>query len=383
MLPIPVNPGPRVRAGLAACLGAAVCLAGGVGPWAAAFEQDRPDVPALLDRYERGDHADVVLELARTRDPATLRRDLERQGTAWTEAAGAGLVVRRRMVAATVALEFAALRLWPEDVDPLIEWGCGLVRRNGAPNALERLWQRASVAIFGRARDAGKLVTRAGPGVPQGTLITPESRRVDHIGHARARFPDEPRFRLAAAMLAAAAADTEPPRDAEWVGDGLLPKDAPEARRRTSARRAIDLLAALTSEPELGAEAEMRLGYLRLTLEEPDRALAHFARAATASDPFVAYLGRFLAGRAHDRQGDRDRANQQYRAALAVLPGAQSATTALSANLFLGGRPDEAYGLTQRAIALRPPPDDPWHQFGYGDLRFVPALLGGLRGALR
>ncbi len=123
------------------------------------------------------------------------------------------------------------------------------------------------------------------------------------------------------------------------------------------------------------------MGYLQLTLNDPATALDSFQEATDSNDPFIRYLAYFLAGRALERLGRRDDANAMYRSALLVIPGAQSASVALSANLFLAGAPDEAYDVAQRSLT-RPATDDPWQQFGYGDLRLIPGLLKRLRKAL-
>jgi hypothetical protein len=349
----------------------------------AAAQDTREAVHLLLDYYERGDHAFTVQQLTHAQDLGGFARDVRRHASSWTTAAGANRLRARRLVAATLALEIATLRLWPEDVDPLIEFGCELMRRNGSPTDGERLWQLAAVAIHTRARDGGRVVTRGSPGIPVGMHIPPPLREVDHVAHARDRFPNEPRFRLAEAMRVAALGDNEPPRDADWVDDGILSRDHPEARRRARAREAIALFEPLVDDPAVGAEASMRLGYLRFTLHETEAALAAYARSAVSEDTFVGYLARFLTGRALDRLGRRDDANAQYRAALTILPRAQSASQALAANLFLHGDREEAYRLVQSAASLTPRLDDPWHQFGYGDLRLVPDRMARLREAIK
>jgi tetratricopeptide (TPR) repeat protein len=365
--------------------GACVVVTQGVERPSASPAARQAAIHILLEAYERGSYVFVARELAQAPDQSALRRELERHGAAWTDAAGAERRRARRLVAATLALEMASLRLWPEDVDPLVEWGCGLLRRDSRPDQAERHWQLASVALFGRARDDGRIVTRAGRDAPLGAQLPPRSRPADHVAHARARFPDEPRFRLAAAMLAAVAGDTEPARDVAWKDDAMLPRDSNEARRRARARAAVALFVPLVAEPSLAAEVEMRLGYLRFTLNEIDAALAHFARADSAGDPFVVYLARFLAGRAHDRRGEHDRANAMYRAALEVMPRTASASQALAANQVLrpGGDPAEAYALIDAATTTGARAQDPWHQFGYGDFRLLPDLMARVREALR
>jgi tetratricopeptide (TPR) repeat protein len=339
---------------------------------------------ALLDRYARGEHDAVARELAASPDFARIHQDLEKLGRAWTTPAGASAsqVRRRQLVAASFALEAAAPRFWPEDVDPLVEWGCALLR-SAPPDDAERAWQLAAVTIFGRARDDGSIVTRAGPGAPLGSRKLPPSRAVNHVAHAQLRFPGEPRFRLAAAMLLEVAGDTEPPRDAEWIATDLLPKNSSEAIRRATADRAIHAFEPLTATPALRAEAELHIGYLRMVLHEPAAALPHLTQARESGDPFIRYLAIFLNGRAAEMLGRPADAEAQYRAALTVMPHAQSASEALAARVFLDGKPDEAYALAEDALSARPLRDDPWHLFGYGDFRFIPELMADLRKVLQ
>jgi len=65
------------------------------------------------------------------------------------------------------------------------------------------------------------------------------------------------------------------------------------------------------------------------------------------------------------------------------MPDAQSANEALSANMFLLGQPDEAYAFARAALSGRAGAEDPWHEFGYGDRRFIPPLMTQLREAIR
>lgn len=341
-------------------------------------------VTVLLDRFDAGERAPVISELAQITDVSAFIKDLDKRAPSWIKARGAEQVHRRRLVAATFALAAAVPRLWPEDVDPLVEWGCELLRKAGPPDNAERAWQRAAVAVFGRARDDGRLVTNSRGGTPAGTRLPPERRRtVDHIAHARLRFPDEQRFRLAQAMFFAIGADTEPARDVEWVPTERLPRNSELAVARARAIESIRRFEPLLSVPELKNEAQLRMGYLRLILHEPDAALDLFAGAAESADPFVLYLAHLLSGRAEDMRSHRDEANARYRAALQVMPRAQSAATALAANLFLADQPDEAYALAATALSGPAPTGDPWNLFGYGDRRLISSLMNSLDKAIR
>jgi tetratricopeptide (TPR) repeat protein len=205
----------------------------------------------------------------------------------------------------------------------------------------------------------------------------------DHVAHALQQWPDEDRFKLASAMQIAVTADSEPPHDVAWVKTDAISRDSQEGKRRARATKAIEMFDGLLQIPSLRAEASVRKGYLQLTLNDPQDALLSFASGEETDDTFVVYLARFLAGRAFDRMGQRENANEKYRAAVRAIPDAQSANEALSANMFLLGQPDEAYALARAALSGRGAAEDPWHEFGYGDRRLIPPLMTQLREAIR
>jgi hypothetical protein len=102
------------------------------------LSQTQPVPPSaldLLDRYDRGDRDVVVHVFESVRDVDELRKDLEVKGPTWTTAGSADREPQRRLVAATMALEFGNARLEDEWVTlrSLVEWGCALLRR-GPPS---------------------------------------------------------------------------------------------------------------------------------------------------------------------------------------------------------------------------------------------------------
>jgi len=196
-------------------------------------------------------------------------------------------------------------------------------------------------------------------------------------------WPDEERFKLAAAMQIAVSADSEPPHDVPWVKTDAISRDSQEGKRRARAAKAIEMFDDVLRIPSLRAEASLRKGYLQLTLNELQDALLSFAPGEETDDTFVLYLARFLAGRTYDRMGQHEKANEKYLMALGAMPDAQSANEALSANLFLLGQPDEAYARARAALSSRTAAEDPWHEFGYGDRRLIPSLMTQLREAIR
>jgi tetratricopeptide (TPR) repeat protein len=313
----------------------------------------------LLERYDRGDYDSVAAELAQSPHISSIRKDLDHSASAWAEMPAVGDVGRRRVVVATFGLEVARAQLETEwqAVRSLIETGCEIVRRN-PPGLSERLWQLASVALAEGGMDAPLLLTGQ-----------------HHLSHASASFPTEPRFRLAKIVM------DEMFIDREARGEDLYPISL-----STRARQSIVATSykTLFDVPAIGAEAHLRAGYLRFQRSAADEALAEFIKAADLSDdPFVAYLAQFLSGRTLAQLGRSAQAEDAFRRALEILPDTQSASEALSAQLFSRGLPTEAYALVDRALVARPHPADPWRLYGYGDFRMWPRLILQLREALR
>jgi tetratricopeptide (TPR) repeat protein len=156
-----------------------------------------------------------------------------------------------------------------------------------------------------------------------------------------------------------------------------------EYQRRTRMRSAITLLEDLSNAEAVRAEVLLRLGFLHLRLHHSEIALEQFEDVLTRTkDPFLLYLAHFLTGVGREQEGDRANAVASYRAALAIMPRAQSASFALASLLFIGNGREEAAGLIDSAIAA-PMADDPWRTYQAGDYRFLNERLLALREAIR
>jgi tetratricopeptide (TPR) repeat protein len=328
---------------------------------------------ALFDAYDGGDHAQVRRAFAAANDVAALRGAIERTGERWTAAAGPAAAPRRRLVAAAVALEFAAVRMEDEwkALRSLVEWGCRLIRKDAVSDA-ERTFHLASVALGQGARDRGLLFDDGGA-LP----------RWDHLKHARSRFPDEPRFQLAQVWLTAG----EPVLGERYMSDFELAGTDHVGFLRVGGRRRIDgeirRLEKLAAVPSIRHEALVLAGFLHVARNRLGPAQAAFREAAHAdAEPFVRYLAQFLLGRTFARQERVDDAAAAYARALEVIPHAQSAALARAALLFQAGNVDTALALVNHSFAARPRPQDPWRLFGYGDFRRLPQYLERLRAEL-
>ena len=347
---------------------------------------------ALLDQYARGafDAVSAALGQQDEHGLTQLLEQLNATGKAWIDAAGPGDRARRRLAAATLALEAARAGEWrewkvvqgfanmgsePRQVAPgvvsdgvclvrepkviwssppkLIEWGCALLREDVVATPAEHLWQLAAVAVAERSEDFEFLI-----GSPFEARSDVKDQ-FEHLKHAQARFPQEPRFKLAQGIALESRLFQAPPKS----GVGI----------------AMQVLSGLANDPDVGAEANVRLGVNRFRHDDLDGARQSIDRAEDLTrDRYVRYLARYVRGRIAENQKHPDEAEREYRYALTLVPHAQSASIALAAVLSAQGRRAEAAALAVDAISATPPPD-PWREYIHGDDRFWPSWIARLR----
>ena len=234
----------------------------------------------------------------------------------------------------------------------LIVWGSNVFRRETKPGPIERWWQLAAVSVAQRAEDFEFLRS---DGV---VCVYNVNDEIDYLFHLRLRFPDEPRFKLAEAML-------------------------PELSRRPAAKGNYTF-EQLQDDQDVGGEATMRLGVSRFHMRDDDRAISTLDRVESKTrDPWVIYLARYFKGQALERKKRPAEAEKAYRGALRAVPAAQSASMALAALLFKNGQRTEASRLMDMMFAASPQPADPWRGYADADDRFWPLLIGQLRAEIR
>jgi tetratricopeptide (TPR) repeat protein len=326
-----------------------------------------------FNAYLRGDHHRTSDATRQFTELAAFGRELRAQSQGWIAAASPNERDRRRLAVASVALEAAATavpsldsrgshRAQARTIVDLIEWACDLVRDNDARLTAERSWHRAALALLQRASP----VLATMPSEVAG-IITP------HLRHGEARFARDPRWRLANALLPFV--PSGPPR---------VPISRGKAERQveSSWERAKRSLQPLLTDPDLRAEAHVRIGFIELRTGQVESALFHLSTAEQLScDASLSYLVFFFRGQILSRQGSFAAAEDSYAQALALFPQALSSVTALAALQFKQGRQADAARLVQQA--LRAAGADPWRNYGYGDYRFWPELLTELRMAFR
>jgi tetratricopeptide (TPR) repeat protein len=267
----------------------------------------------------------------------------------WIEADGAESSARRRLVVATVALEVGRAALdqqWQRSKE-IIEWTCALWRKQRIRTTGERLFHLAALALIEGARDIEAMD--------------------EHAAHVKERFPDEPRLLLAHAFRQ---------EIAFWdqrLNPGLNEEAGP----------VIKLLLRAQQRPGNQREASLRLGLYTLRLRQYDHALTFLRDVPPGDDDGQMYLVQLFSGWAYEGLQKMDDAVRSFKAALDVIPAAQSASLSLAARLHARGERAEAHAIVESMLAADPAAPDPWRIFGYGDLRRFPLLVDGLRRELR
>ena len=352
-------------------VGLVLCLSAGQ------LSAQAPSVTNFLDRYLHGDFDAVVSSLETLGDFRTVLKGLQDDGQKWIDAGGVAARERRELAAATFALEAARVDEWNEWKDRrhvptnkdkfgsvggeclaeilewkppplLIVWGSVLFQRDAKPRAIERWWQLAALAVAERAEDFEFLRS---DGV---TCLTNVNEEIDYLFQLRQRFPDEPRFKLAEAMLT-------------------------DLNRRPAAKGTFTF-EQLQDDPDVGGEATMRLVAAHLRMRDDDHAISLLDRVESRTrDPWVIYLARYFKGQALERKQRPAEAERAYRGALAAVPFAQSASMALAALVFKNDRRAEASRLMDAMFAASPQPADPWRGYADADDRFWPLLIARLR----
>ena len=273
-------------------------------------------------------------------------------GTQWIRAGGEALEPTRRIQLATFVLEFLSVQdnfeYWRYHDAPadLFEWASGLVR-NGPARPEERLWHLAGISLLERFGASWLLEI--------------------HLGYARARFPDEPRFLLARAVSVEMQLWPQHRDEQGFV--------VPEEMLARLLGRYQDAI----GNSVVRQEAHLRLGYIELLRGRVKEALTDFDRAGTPDDPMLRYMLHLLRGKALTAARKHDEAIASFRLAFNEAPYAQSATLALGAALVTRGQHNEAAALTSRMLALPAPSFDPWIIYTLPEWRFWETRMESLR----
>jgi tetratricopeptide (TPR) repeat protein len=340
----------------------------------------------MLDHYPAR-MADLSF-LKSERDFEQFREQFTREAAAWIRVGDQASMRRRELVAATVALEVAHSGFdvaWSQN-RKLIEWGAELLRKAPQPDEGERRWHLAALSLVQGAFDYRLLIDLK-----------------DDVWQQR--FPREPRLMFALLVLLEGDTWPDPDRGVPWNEDEAaletghkmlqtrratrqtttaeMRSKSIEYLRRRNMRQVMTLLEDFSNSSELRAEAILRLGVLHLRFRNYEVAHDQFEDVLKLTkEPFLLYLAHFFRGVTLEQAGDRGDAIDAYRAALVVIPRAQSASFALASLLFLQDERDEASTVIDAAIQL-PIAPDPWRGYQSGDFRLWPERVTALRRALQ
>ncbi len=430
---------PRLSHLLAACV---LVMSATAAPAAA------PSLEELLARYDQGDFEAVVRALAAlpSGPSATPKRAEEipvdslfvewlTVAPRWIAAGGAEATGRRQLVAASFALELARARTdsaWYLRY-PFVAWACDLLRSSPSRTSGHRWWYLASIGVMQEADDwahvAGGQWTqiralhfrRRTPKQFLGRADQEEA--IDgHLSHAKASFPEEPRWLLVAAqfeesrtfleeaMATGISGHQTSPAELEAMAAALKGERVDRSNRSPnllfakSALHRAGLVQSVAARYEaLGVQAPLRgdaalhLGFLRIRFEDWDAALRYLADVPTlTTEPVAVAMSHHFAGWVYQQTNRRAEAIAAYRRALALAPRSRSTSILLAAQLAASGEVADAYQTLHEAHEARPapaifppapssaqPPLDLWPMYPRGDAALVPAYLTRLREALR
>jgi tetratricopeptide (TPR) repeat protein len=312
-------------------------------------------LPDMMAAYDDSRYDVVDMALNQVTNPAALIKEFEFTGmNPWpgsyrSEAAFA-------MDLATIAI-FSRASATQEAGRSLLQKYSRLIRPPLEPDDYEHVWLTAVLAL---------LQGRISP-----TLAEP------FVERALARFPNEPRFLLAKAIVT----------DQRWRGFGSMTFGTQRTVTEMPIKEGTALLeayeAVATASPELAAEAHIRAGWFLYRVGRADDAIRAFDSAEPPKhDRAMEYLRHLFKSHVLTSQGKYDDAANEARAAHVVIPEAQSARVALMNALTLRGDAPGAEIVAEN-IETAPKTDDPWWTYWLGDFRWYGAAREILRGMAR
>ena len=310
-----------------------------------------PSVPRTLDHlttaYERGAFPQLVAGLEQQTEPEALIREFEGRGNPWPA------TPRREAAFALELVDVAMFSPRPQDRDAahrLLVRFSRLIRHPLDPDMFERYWYFAVLTLL------------------EGTL-RPELTDA-MLTAALERFPDEPRFALSRAIVS----------EQRWMlrnqqQAGGLPRSISVDTIRAHFQAAMD-------HPGTAFEAHVRYAWFLHGIDRSKEALEHLQKVATVTTAEIGlrYLHQLFLGHVLKALDRHDEATAAYRAALQVMPTAQSARVALMNSLLLGGAREEAEQISEQVQAAEAPQDlDPWWLYAQGQYRMHRQALARMR----
>ncbi len=276
----------------------------------------------------------------------------------------------RRRVLPTFALEVAALgsTRHAAPAGRLVEWACAYVRTHTPLNEFDGAWQLAALSVLEGAIDSHALA--------------------EHVSHARAVFPAEPRLLLARGIVEE---QYNAPSEAYVRGETANSlQRAREAAARVegesyrAAERALARFQEAAVDESLHAEALLRVGHVELRLSRYDAALSTLKDLDRhTDDPAVLFLASLFRGIAYEGRARLEDARQAYESALKISPNAHSATLRLAALGFRYGHGSDSPALLESLLRDSDPRRDPWWSYYAADWRFYYPRVARVRAFVR
>jgi tetratricopeptide (TPR) repeat protein len=276
----------------------------------------------------------------------------------------------RRRVLTTFALEVAAVgsTRHAAPAGRLVEWACAYVRTHAPLNEFDGAWQLAALSVLEGAIDSHALA--------------------EHVSHARAVFPSEPRLLLARGIVEE---QFNAPSEAYVRGETAASlQRAREAAVRAegesyrASERALARFREAAADDALRAEALLRTGHVELRLSRFDAALATLKDLDRhTDDPALLYLASLFRGIAYEGRARLDEARQAYESALKISPNAHSATLRLAAMGFRYGHGTDSPTLLESLLRDSDPRRDPWWSYYAADWRFYYPRIARVRAFVR
>jgi tetratricopeptide (TPR) repeat protein len=304
----------------------------------------------LIEAYSGGHYERVLSGLRALPDPERTLREFDEAANPWPA------MPRRE---AAFALDLAEPGLFSTRPDgreaalKMIARFGRLVRHPLEADVFERYWHFAALTVL------------------QGAL-RPEAA-APLVAQALARFPDEPQFVLAQAIVHDQRTVVSGARSAAEMQQAVARLD--EVRQQYLAAVAL---------PQAAVEARIRLAWLLHRLRQHDEARDQLTAAAAApiQDPSLRYLQQLFIGHVLAALDRPDDAQAAFRGALAVMP-AQSARVALMNTLLLQGDHRGAEAIAEQIQSANSTTLDPWTMYWQGQYRLYPMAMARLRELIR
>ncbi len=157
-----------------------------------------------------------------------------------------------------------------------------------------------------------------------------------------------------------------------------------EGERYRAGERAAARFTDAATDDSLRAEASLRLGHVKIEMGRYDEALTALTGVeGLTDDRAVVYLAHLFRGIALENRARVDEARASYRQALALSPGAHSATLRLAALEFRHGRIDAPERMVDALLQSDDPRRDPWWSYYAADWRFWYPRIERVRRLLR